>query len=171
MAQIAGSRRRRMIVIRTETPDLHAEIRQIHLDAFPSPAEADLVERLRRDGEARIALAAFVETRLVGHIMLDTPFCALGLAPVAVVDGERRKGVAATLVRAGIEKAAAGGWDAIFVLGDPAYYERFGFSARAARDFESPYAGPHLMILALGAKGLPATTGRVDYAPAFMALE
>jgi hypothetical protein len=37
--------------------------------------------------------------------------------------------------------------------------------------FVSPYAGPHLMVLALGSTGLAQRrSGRIDYAPAFEAL-
>jgi putative acetyltransferase len=57
------------------------------------------------------------------------------------------------------------------VLGDPAYYRRFGFDADAARGFESPYADPYFLVLALGSAGLSARSGRVDYAPAFRDLE
>ena len=101
---------------------------------------------------------------------MRAPFKALGLGPVSVVSDMRRQGVAAQLVKHGIARARAEGWDAIFVLGSPAYYSRFGFSADAASGFVSPFAGPHLMILALGDAGLAPRSGRIDYAPAFAAL-
>ncbi len=57
----------------------------------------------------------------------------------------------------------------IFVLGEPGYYKRFGFSVEAARPFASPYAGPYLMALALN-KFAPFQAGKAEYAPAFAAL-
>ena len=68
-----------------------------------------------------------------------------------------------------LDAARRDGWRLVFVLGDPGYYGRFGFSAAAAAPFESPYAGPYLMALALGEGPLPGF-GRFDYAPAFGAL-
>jgi putative acetyltransferase len=61
------------------------------------------------------------------------------------------------------------GWDAVFVLGDPAYYGRFNYSAEAAMPFESPYAGPYFMLLPL-ALPLPAASGQARHARAFAAL-
>ncbi|WP_319796476.1 hypothetical protein [Nitrobacter sp.] len=52
------------------------------------------------------------------------------------------------------------------MLGDPAYYGRFGFRGDLAAGFESAFAGGHFMVLPL-TDGLPATEGRLDYAPAF----
>jgi putative acetyltransferase len=68
-----------------------------------------------------------------------------------------------------VAKATQAGWDAVFVLGDPTFYRRFNFDPSRAAGFTSRYAGPHLMLLVL-AQGLSATTGRIDYAPAFDAL-
>jgi len=159
--------------IREETAEVRPAIGDLHRQAFASPAEAELVDRLRADGDAVISLVAMAADRVVGHLMLSrmsAPFRALGLAPVAVTETWRRRGVAARLIADGIERAKAGGWDAVVVLGDPVYYERFGFSAEQAEGFESPYAGPYLMLLPLADGPLPAS-GRLDYAPAFAALE
>jgi putative acetyltransferase len=161
------------MIVREEHECHYAAVRQLHIDAFPTPVEADLVEQLRRSGEAVISLAAFEQERVVGHAMFSAmraPFKALGLGPVSVVSDRRRLGVAAELIKQGIARAHAEHWDAIFVLGSPAYYSRFGFSAGAASGFVSPYAGPHLMMLALGDTGHAPRAGRIDYAPAFAAL-
>jgi putative acetyltransferase len=65
-------------------------------------------------------------------------------------------------------KLAAGA--AVFVLGNPAYYGRFGFCADHASGFESPYVGPHFIALALGRGEWPANSGKLRYAHAFAAL-
>jgi putative acetyltransferase len=73
------------------------------------------------------------------------------------------------LVDESLKQAREQEWEAVFVLGDPAYYQRFGFRVDLARGFSSPYAGPHFMALSLGAR-LRISGGRIDYAPAFASL-
>ncbi len=79
----------------------------------------------------------------------------------------RRRGVGAALIGKGVELAEKRGWEAVFVLGEPGYYDRFGFSAQLARGFMSPYAGEYFMVLPLGGPDLPASSGRAIYADAF----
>lgn len=103
--------------------------------------------RLRDDGDAILSLVAVQDAAIVGHVMLSpmsAPFRALGLAPLSVLPRWQRQGVGTALLQAAIGKARDGGWSAVFVLGDPAYYRRFGFRADLAAGFTSPYAGPHL---------------------------
>ena len=82
----------------------------------------------------------------------------------------RGKGIAARLIEDGIKRAKKDNWAGIFVLGEPAYYQRFGFSVAMAEKFETPYAGPYLMALSPQGNDLPCRSGRIDYAPAFSAL-
>lgn len=149
-------------------------IRAVHLTAFPSSAEADLVDRLQSDGDSVISIVKeTARGELVGHALfsrMSAPFAALGLGPVAVYAAHRNKGIAGQLIRYGLDLAKADNWQAVFVLGDPEYYERFGFSAKLARGFSCPYAGPYLMAVALG-QNLPVETGNVEYAPAFSGME
>jgi len=155
--------------IRFELETDFSAVRALHLSAFPTAGEGDLVDALHRDGDAVISLVA-VDDVVVGHVMysrMRAPFRALGLAPVAVCSDHRRQGVGDRLIRAGLVQAKKDGWEAVFVLGSPDYYSRFGFAAALASGFQSPYAGPYLMVLALQDSGLPVTTGAVSYAPAF----
>ncbi len=162
------------MIIRDELPGDCDGIRRLLVEAFGGPAEACLVERLREDGDMTIALVADIDGSVGGHIAfspMTAPFPALGMAPVAVTENCRRNGIASALINRGLDLARQGGWQAVFVLGDPAYYSRFGFSANAAGGFTSPYAGPYLMVLALQANSLPVSTGTVKYARAFADLE
>jgi putative acetyltransferase len=68
-----------------------------------------------------------------------------------------------------LELAGSRGWAAVFVLGDPGYYERFGFSSAAASGFSSPYAGPHFMMLKLS-PSLTRSEGELRHPAAFSAL-
>jgi putative acetyltransferase len=159
--------------LREEAAADHNAIRQIHLASFPGPGEADLVEKLRGDGDAVISLVAADGRALTGHVMFSrmaAPFPALGLAPVAVLPDWRRRGIAAELIQAGIRRATQQGCAGVFVLGDINYYGRFGFKPGHADGFDSAYAGPHFMALPLKGDRFPIQLGRVDYAPAFSAL-
>ena len=159
--------------VEPEAPHHFASIRQLHLAAFPSAAEADLVDQLRLDDSVIISLVAVEQDRVIGHVLfsrMTAPLPAFGMGPVAVIEARRRQGVAAALIGQGIERARAAGGEAVFVLGDPAYYGRFGFRAEDAVGFASPYAGPYFMALSLTPDGLRVREGRVDYAPAFSAL-
>jgi putative acetyltransferase len=161
------------VIIRNAMQADRPEIEAILLQAFPGPEEADLVSRLYDDGDVVFSLVAEMHGRLCGTVIfsrMSAPFRALGLAPVAVLPDYQRQGIAATLIQEGIELAGVEEWDGIFVLGDPEYYQRFGFLAETAAPFENPYAGPYFMALSLREDDLPAASGKVDYAKAFAAL-
>ena len=138
-------------------------------EAFDQDGEARLVEALRADGDVVIELVAADGSAITGHVLLSrmrAPFRALALAPLAVAPARQREGIGAALVRTAIERARVAEWEGIFLLGEPAFYARFGFRADAARAFESPYAGSHFMLLPL-APPLPAASGAVEYPAAF----
>lgn len=159
-------------MIRQEMSTDGAPIRRVHLESFPTAAEADLVDQLREDGDVAISLVTEADTAVVAHVLfspMTAPFRALSLAPVAVLPAYRRQGLAAGLIQAGLVQAATQGWNAVFVLGDPAYYKRFGFDAGLASAFASPYAGPHFLVKPLQ-DGLPILHGRLAHAPAFARL-
>jgi putative acetyltransferase len=161
------------MIIRAEEPADANAIRKVEEAAFPTPAEADLVDRLRSDHDTAISLVAVEGDDLVGHVLfsrMEAPFRALGLGPVAVLPSHRGAGIGTRLITAGLACAKAGGWQGVFVLGDPAYYRRFGFDAGAAAGFASAYAGSFLVARALQADELPARSGSIAYAPAFAAL-
>jgi putative acetyltransferase len=169
----ANERSMNNVLIRDEEPADIPAIRKIVEEVFLQPAEANLVDRLRADGEAVISAVAVDAGQVVGHIMfsrMNAPFRALGLAPVAVRPSSQGTGIGCQLIRWGLDQAKANKWHCVFVLGDPKYYERFGFSVALARGFESPYAGEHFMALALNG-ALPATSGKVEYAAAFKMLD
>ena len=159
------------VSIRPEAAGDRKAVRRLLLGAFPAANEARLVERLHADGGAALSLVAVEAGEVVGHVLfsrLIAPACALGLAPLAVRADRRRRGIGARLVEAGLKRAKREGWRAVIVVGDPAYYRRFGFRPEAVRGMASPYAGPALMGLAFAPDALEAP--RVEHAPAFASL-
>jgi len=157
---------------RDEQPEDIAAIHAVVTAAFGQPAEADLVDRLRADGDSAISLVAVDDSGIVGHVLfskMSAPFRALALAPVSVMPERQNAGIGSRLIRAGLKRAATDGWEGVFVLGEPEYYRRFGFDAVLATGFTSPYAGAYFMALALNG-GLPMKAGKLGHAQAFVDL-
>ncbi|XSC43909.1 GNAT family N-acetyltransferase [Bradyrhizobium sp. RDT10] len=161
------------MIIRSEAPGDLATIRVVEEVAFGRSAEARLVDDLRTAGDSVFSLVAVDGDTVVGHALfsrMKAPFPALALGPVAVLPGRQRMGIGARLIREGIARSEAAGWLGIFVLGDPAFYRRFGFDVGKASGFITPYAGPHLMVLPIGRNELPTDTGIIEHAAAFAKL-
>ncbi len=160
--------------VRDESPDDADAIDGVLSRAFGSTAEAHLVRSLRHAGHIRFALVATVERSVVGHIAMsplrivapDGESAALALAPLAVDPPHQRRGIGAALVRATLDRARTLGESLVFVLGDPAYYGRFGFTAKLARPFECAYACDAFQALSLGGESVPSS-GRIIYSPPF----
>jgi len=163
------------IEIRTEQSEDHASVRRVNELAFGQRAEADLVEALRAGGHARLSLVAEEAGEIVGHVLFsDLPIVdgirtipALALAPLAVVPERQRRGVGSALVREGLRRSAESGYEAVVVLGHPAYYPRFGFSAQLAAHLAAPYAGEAFMAAELVPGALAGVAGAVRYPPPF----
>ena len=158
-------------LIRPETDGDRVGITGLLLAAFPTSSEARLVQRLRKDGDVVFSLVAVEASDVIGHALfsrLRAPDAALSLAPVAVSANRRRRGIAAAMIEAGLERARAECWAAVVVLGDPSYYRRFGFSRKAVRGMSCRYAGPGLMGLALSGDGLDGP--RIEHASAFSSI-
>lgn len=158
--------------IRPEVPGDRLAIYEVHRLAFGSDVEPRLVDMLRESGDAEISLTAESDGEVIGHVLfsrLQTPARALALAPVAVLPARQGQGVGSALIRAGLHAARLAGWEAIFVVGDPGYYRRFGFDVEAAKGIQCAYAGEYFMVLFLGSAH--ARDGAVTYPPAFAELE
>jgi putative acetyltransferase len=161
-------------MIRTESKADIVSVRAVLTAAFPSPVEAKLVDDLRAAGDLVLSLVADGGS-ILGHVAFSRlRFAATGLrgaalGPIGVLPEEQRKGISSALVREGLSRLAQAGEDVVVVLGDAAFYGRFGFSRAAAARLKTPYDGPHLLATTLSGQGARAH-GEVGYAPAFAAL-
>jgi putative acetyltransferase len=162
-------------LIRPETTADHAAIREVNRTAFGGEAEARLVDALRLGGYARVSLVAELDGRVVGHILFSamtiaTPrgnIEALALAPMAVVPSHQRRGIGSSLVGEGLRACREAGHRIVIVVGHPAFYPRFGFSAKLAEPLESPYSGPAFMGVELVPHALQGIEGEVRFPPPF----
>ncbi len=158
--------------LRLETDRDRDGVEDLLLDVFPTALEAHLVHMLREDGDIVYSLVALERTGAIGHALfsrMPAPAGSLALGPVAVAAPRRRQGIAAALIRTGLEHAKADAWDSVIVLGDPSYYRRFGFSREAIRRISCRYAGPNLMGLALAKTAFGES--HIEFAPAFTKIE
>jgi putative acetyltransferase len=157
-------------MIRYARPADHAAIAEVVEEAFGRPDEAQLVTRLREAGDVLFELVSEADGALDGHILFsrlwaDRSGMFAALAPLAVRPAQQRGGVGGALVRRGLESAREFGAHGVIVLGDPAYYPRFGFAAETAAQVRAPFSGlPAFMALALepGAFDAPLSVAYPD---------
>lgn len=128
--------------IRPEDPAEFAAIYDFIKTAFLTAEhhdgdEQDFAERLRT-GKGYIpdlALVAEQNGQIIGHIMLTRFHIAtqvgnrdiLLVAPLLVAFGHRSEGVGSALMHEAICRAGKLGHTVALLIGDPAYYSRFGF--------------------------------------------
>ena len=167
-----------MVTIRAENAagaDELSTIRSVNEAAFAGRDEADLVDKLRTDGDVLISLVAELDQRIVGHILfsrmwIEIPasrIAAVALAPVTVLPEHQRRGIGGRLIRYGLDWLRDQNERIVIVVGHPAYYPRFGFSGEKARPLESPFSGDAFMAMELCPGALDGIRGKVIYAPAF----
>lgn len=158
-------------MIRPETPDDAASIDAVTEAAFGQRDEADLVRALREDAAwlPDLSLVAVEGQLVVGHVALTRATVdgasVLALAPLSVRPDHQGLGIGSALVRDALRRAGDGTESVVIVLGNPAYYGRFGF--RPARDLG--ITGPFGDIDEFQALALSdaAPTGRITYAAPF----
>ncbi len=156
------------------SPD-RARIRQLIAEAFPTDAESTLVDRLYDGDFVRVSLVADVGVRIVGQILfsglvVETAWgslSALALAPLCVHPEYQRRGIGSELLRRGLDHCRDAGHAIVFVLGDPKFYGRFGFSHALAARFDCRYQCPAFQTLELEEGALEGIAGRVVYPAPF----
>ena len=131
-------------------------------------SEAQMVERLRAAGALSVSLVAEEGARIVGHIAFSPVSLGeapgwFGLGPVAVEPDCQRAGIGRALIEAGLDRLRSARASGCVVLGDPAYYRRFGFRAGLGPTF-SGFPAEYFQALAF--VGAPPH-GEVRYHGAF----
>ena len=167
------------LVIRFEQEGDAGRIREVNRAAFPTHAEANLVDELRRQLASVVSLVADDHDSIAGHILFSTVTLdgladerILGLAPMAVRPDRQRQGIGSRLVRAGLAACQQAGARAIVVVGHAAFYPRFGFVPASRFRLHCEYDVPDdvFMAVELDPGTLGARGGLVRYHPAFASL-
>ena len=125
--------------------------------------------RWSTSGDAVLELVAEEDGQVVGHILFSRlyvarrqqKFPAVALAPLAVEPSFHGTGIGGALVREAHLRLKQAGEKLSIVLGEPAYYGRFGYAHERASKFESDYQCEALQALAWGEA---PETGRLVYA-------
>ncbi|MDF2114086.1 N-acetyltransferase [Roseiarcaceae bacterium H3SJ34-1] len=159
---------RRRVVVREERSGDRAA-REALLDAAMGAERVLKTSERLREGRAPargLALVATVDGQIVGTVRLWHVCDAAGrpallLGPLAVSQDHRELGIGGMLMREAIARASGRGHRAILLVGDAAYYERFGFSAAVTRalDMPGPVDRNRFLGLELQAGALDAASG------------
>jgi putative acetyltransferase len=164
-----------MALVRSEAPWEHDAVQQVHTLAFARPAEAALVDGLR-GSSGSISLVAAEAGVVVGHILFTAvriigpgvDVRVAGLGPMAVTPPRQRNGVGSELVRHGLEECRKQGYEAVIVVGHPAYYPRFGFDRASRFGLRCEFNVPDDVFMATELRrGALSGGGAIRYAPQF----
>lgn len=161
---------------RPETAGDIGPVREVHLAAFPTSEEADLVDALRTDEAWLPGLSWVAEAPAPGVVVahglltrcLVDGIPALALAPVAVLPEQQRRGAGGAVIRSLLATARARGELVVVVLGHPKYYPRFGFVPASRYGIRAPFevADEALMVMPLR-PGVRVPGGPIRYAAPF----
>ncbi|MDD7940737.1 N-acetyltransferase [Actinomycetospora lutea] len=137
------------MIVRRERPEDVPAVRAVVAAAFDGgdgviPVEVGLLDRLREDVGwiPRFSLVAEDAGELVGHVVAtrghagDGP--ALGIGPVAVRPDRQGRGVGTALLHTLLGAAEAQDEELVVLLGEPAWYGRFGFVPAADLGVDGP---------------------------------
>jgi predicted N-acetyltransferase YhbS len=126
-----------MLHIRQEKPS-EAAAREALLDLAYGPVRFTKPSQRLRAGRAPAQGLSFVATeddgRVIGSVRLwevavGSDRTVLLLGPLAVHPDHRQQGIGGALMRHAMRLAAKRGHAAVLLVGEPAYYGRFGFTA------------------------------------------
>lgn len=130
--------------IRTEKNTDNEAISKVQYAAFKDhpqhqpgaePVEHIIVERLRAAGALTLSLVWEEAGEILGHIAMSpasigaTPGGWHLLGPVGILPAHQRKGLGSALVREALRLLREGGAAGVVLVGDPEFYQRFGFRA------------------------------------------
>ncbi len=168
------------MIIRKETEEEFNQIYDLVKVVFQTAKvsngkEQDFAIELRGSGNfiPELALVAEEDGKLIGHIMLtktyiktgDGKFEALLIAPISVLLEYRNKGVGSELIKESFRLAKELGYTVVVLVGDPAYYNKFGF--RSAVDFGIKHTpeipDEYVMACELVPNVLNGFSGKIDF--------
>jgi putative acetyltransferase len=136
------------VIIRPETPDDDDAIRRVNDEAFGGTIEGDLVAAIRASDRfvPELSLVAVSEGQSLGHVITSYVDLTrvpgtervLQVGPLAVVPAHQRQGIGSALMHETIRIADERGEPLLLIEGNPANYERFGFTRADEQGIEPP---------------------------------
>jgi len=164
------------MLIRTEAPADILPINTLLRAVFESDSEANLVMRLRENSRFTLSLVACTdEGELIGYALF-TPvslngehFGWQGLAPIAVKKEFRGNGIARKMIKEGLDSLYEFGYLGCVVLGDPDFYDRFGFVDATLFKMHSSWEVPDgvFRVMELAENEFSDKYGLIEYSPEF----
>ena len=162
------------MLIRQETASDREAIARLTQAAFAGAAhssetEHQIIDRLRDAGSLSLSLVLDISDQIVAHVAFSPVLIEgkdlgwFGLGPVAVDPNRQGEGLGSAVIKQGLAEIAARGAKGCVVLGEPDYYQRFGFLPGAGLRFEGAPA-EYFMRLDFSDD---RPTGAVTYQPAF----
>lgn len=165
-----------MMIIRDETPADVDAIADVTIEAFKSLAissktEQFIIRELRAAHALAVSLVAVMGECVVGHVAFspvtisDGSLGWYGLGPISVLPEYQRKGIGKALVEAGLSRLHSLQAQGCCLVGDPRYYQRFGFRSIPGLNYEG-IPPEYVLALPLGDR-LPQ--GILEFHEAFQA--
>lgn len=126
------------MIIRKETPSDIEAITQVTIAAFKTlpisnHTEQFIIHALRSAGALRLSLVAELDNQVVGHVAFSPVTISdgsegwYGLGPVSVLPLHQKQGIGTSLIKKGLSLLKEMGGQGCALVGDPNYYQRFGF--------------------------------------------
>ena len=118
--------------IRKLTPDNFAKVSAFLRQAFPGRNyEVKLVENFHKNDRALHEWVCIHTNKVIAYVAFSNAYngsevCGLHLGPLAVKDDFQKQGIGSELLRFALRQEVIKA-NTIFVLGDPGFYQKFGF--------------------------------------------
>lgn len=150
------------------------EIFNVISSSFSTQSESDLVKQLILDDDVLINLVAESSGKIIGNVIVskttmehDERLLCGGVAPVSVLPKHQLIGIGSKLMREVIKKSKMMSIDALFLVGDPNYYRRFGFTISKLKN---DFSVKNFQELELTENCLVNVNSKISYANAFVNL-
>jgi putative acetyltransferase len=138
VTQVACENEKFKMIIRNENKSDAEVISEVTIAAFKehpisNHTEQFIIDALRDANALTISLVAEIDGQIVGHIAFSPVTVSdgstgwYGLGPISVLPEFQRQGIGKSLVYEGLSLLKAMGSKGCVLVGDPKYYERFGF--------------------------------------------
>ncbi|MTD27842.1 GNAT family N-acetyltransferase [Erwinia sorbitola] len=164
------------MLIRSEIGIDAASIDSLLRRSFPTSAEAELVQQLREDGLLTLGVVATDDEGQVLGYAAFSPVTLNGedrqwvaLAPLAVDESVRKQGLGKQLIYEGLDTLNEFGYAAVVVLGDPAYFEPYGFEPAAHHQLHCRWEGSEaaFQVYKLADDAFNGAEGRIEFSEPF----